>query len=136
MLPVVVTPDAELAVLDYLEPLLQASPEPYTVGVRISTTVGASRPFVHVRRIGGASEWPGIDQPRLDVVVYHDTDQRRMDLARLCWAFLKAAASDRAGTAVVSYVSTLLGPRQMPDPADPDARVVLFTVDLLVRSTS
>ncbi len=133
MLPVVVTPDAEIATLDYLRPLLAARAEPYAAGVKVGTVVPSTRPFVQVRRIGGSSEVPGVDQPRLDVIVYHDTDFNRMALARLCWGLLKAAAADRAGTAVVSYVSTLLGPRQMPDPANASARVAMFTVDLLVR---
>ena len=135
MLPVVVTPDAEIATRAYLLPLLTSSAEPYAAGVKVQTLVSTARPLVHIRRIGGSSEIPGVDQPRLDVTVYHDNDANRMSLALLCWAYLKAAASDRAGTtgAVVSYVSTLLGPRPMPAPDDPSSRVVMFTVDLLVR---
>jgi hypothetical protein len=143
MLPVVVTPDAELAVLDYLRPQFSGG---YGVGeygigafggptgVKLGTVVPSTRPFVQVRRIGGSSELPGYDQPRVDVIVYHDTDHNRMGLAMLCWALLKAAAADRAGDAVVSYVETTLGPRQMPDPANATARVAMFTCDLLVRS--
>lgn len=133
MLPVVVTPDAELAVLDYLRPLLAARAEPYAAGVKVQTVVSSTRPLIQPSRIGGASELPGVDQPRLDLVVYHDTDFNRMALATLAWSLLKAAASDRAGSAVVSYVSTLMGPRKMPDPADSTKRVAMFTVDLLVR---
>jgi hypothetical protein len=133
MLPVVTLPDAEIAALEFLRPLLASRPETYAAGVKVGTVVPATRPFVQVRRIGGSSETPGVDQPRLDVIVYHDTDFNRMALARLCWALFKAAASDRAGQAAVSYVSTLLGPRQMPDPANASARVCMFTIDLLVR---
>jgi len=133
MLPVVVTPDAEQAAIDYLRPALAARSEPYVIGVKVGTVVGTSRPFVHIRRIGGASDLPGFDQPRLDVVVYHTNDANRIDLAKLCWAIFKAAASDHAGTAVVSYVSTTLGPRVMPDPANPSERVGFLTVDLLIR---
>ena len=133
MLPVNILPDAEIATRAYLLPLLTSSGQPYATGVKVQTLVSASRPLVHIRRIGGSSEIPAVDQPRLDVVVYHTDDQKRMDLARLTWAYLKAAASDRAGDAVVSYVSTLLGPRPMPAPDDPSSRVVMLTVDLLVR---
>lgn len=134
MLPVVVTPDAEIAARAYLLPLLQARPEPYAAGVKVSTVVGPTRPLVQLRRIGGSSETPGLDLARLDVIVYHDTDEHRMSLAMLCWALLKSAASDRAGTtAIVNYVETTLGPRQMPDPANASARVCMLTVDLLVR---
>jgi len=137
MLPVVVLPDAEIAARAYLLPLLQGRSEPYAAGVKVSTVVGTSRPLVQLRRIGGSSDTPGIDLARVDFIVYHDTDENRMALAMLTWALLKAAASDRAGTTgVVSYVSTTLGPRQMPDPANASARVVMFTADLLIRPQS
>lgn len=142
MLPVVVTPDAEVAVLDYLRPhfaggygsgFYGVGAYGTTTGVKLGTVVPAARPFIQVRRIGGSSEVPGLDQPRLDVIVYHDNDYNRMGLARMTWALLKAAAADRAGSAVINYVSTLMGPRQMPDPANASARVAMFTVDLIVR---
>lgn len=143
MLPVVTLPDAEIAVLDYLRPHFAGGygAGAYGVGaygsptgIKLGTVVPAARPFLQVRRIGGASELPGVDQPRIDVIVYHDSDYNRMGFAMSCWALLKAAAADRAGQAVVSYVETTLGPRQMPDPANPSARVAMFTVDLLVRA--
>lgn len=131
MLPVVTLPDAELVALEYLRPRLTAMPEWSTT--KIGTLVPASRPFVQLRRIGGASAWPGVDAPRIDVVVYHDTDHNRMRLALTCWGLFQAAASDRVASGVVTYTSTTLGPRQMPDPADPTKRVAMFTVDLLIR---
>ncbi len=130
MLPVVILPDAELVVLDYLRPRL-ATPWPT---LQLGTLVPAHRPFLQVRRIGGAVETPGVDAPRVDLVAYHTGgDHDRMRLARDAWAYLKAAASDRAGTGVVTYVATTMGPRQMPDPTDNTKRVAMFTVDLLTR---
>lgn len=132
MLPVETLPDAELAAVEYLRPRLVALPDWSTV--KVGTLVPSHRPFVQVRRIGGASETPGVDAPTLDVIAYHDTDGSRMRLALACWSLFKAAATDRAGTAVVSYTGTMLGPRQMPDPADSTKRVAMFTVDLLTRT--
>lgn len=134
MLPVVVTPDAEVAALDYLRPLLTG-----TAGfadVKLGTQVPNPLParFVHLRRVGGSSELPGVDEARIDAICYDADDHKRMTLARQVWAIFRAAASDRAGVAVVSYTATTLGPRQMPDPADSTKRVVLLTVDLLVRN--
>jgi hypothetical protein len=132
VLPVETLPDAEVVTLEYLRPRLTAIAEWQTA--KLGTVVGTSRPFVQLRRVGGSSEWPGVDAPTLDVIVYHDTDHNRMRLAHACWALLRSAASDATDSGVVSYVSTLLGPRQMPDPADTTKRVAMFTVDLLTRA--
>lgn len=135
MLPVVTLPDAELAAIEYLRPRLVAVPE--WSAARVGTLVSASRPFVQLRRVGGAIELPGYDAPRLDVIAYAADDATRMRLAHTCWGLLRAAAGDRAGSvAVISYAATLLGPRQMPDPADATKRVAMLTVDLLVRPLS
>lgn len=131
MRPVVVLPDAELAVLDFLRAWLVSLPRWSTL--QLGTLVPAHRPFLQIRRVGGSSDLPGVDAPRVDVIAYHATDYDRMALARDAWAFLVAAASTRAGDARVSYLSTVMGPRQMPDPADDTRRVVMLTVDLLVR---
>jgi len=128
MLPVTVYPDAEKAAIDFLVPLLVASPYgDVGIGVR-----GGGGRFVRVRRVGGTEESPAHDRPVLDVIVWHDSDLMRMALANQLWAWLRAA-SDRAGNAVVLYASTVLGPRQMPDPADDTKTVCLFTVELVVR---
>lgn len=134
MLPVTVLPDAEVAARAYLLPLLQARPETVANTAKVGTTVPTYRPFVHLRRIGGSDETPGVDLARLDAMIYHPDDYERMSLARIVHALFFAAASDRAGDAVVTYQATLLGPRHMPDPANTSARVCLLTVDLLVRA--
>ncbi len=132
MLPTVVLPDAELAAVEYLRPRLLAMQE--WTQAKVGTLVPAHRPFVQLRRIGGSIEVPGCDAPRIDVIAYNTDDASRMRLAHACWALFRAAAADRAGTvALVSYAATLLGPRQMPDPADATKRVAMLTVDLLVR---
>lgn len=129
MLPVTVYPDAEKAAIDFLVPLLAASSySAIPIGVR-----GGGGRFIRVRRVGGIEESPAHDRPVLDVIVWHDTDLLRMQLANQLWAWLRAA-HDVAGTAVVLYGSTVLGPRQMPDPADDTKTVCMFTVELIVRN--
>lgn len=128
MLPVTVYADAEKATIDYLMPLLASYDPTITIGVR-----GSGGRFVRVRRVGGTPHSPAHDRATLDLVVWHDNDQARMALANHLWGWLRAANNDPAGDAVVLYSSTMLGPRQVPDPADDTKTVCLLTVDLLIR---
>lgn len=129
MLPVVVYPDAEAAAINYLLPLLNAYDSTVKIDVR-----GSGPRFVRVRRVGGVELSPAHDLARLDLIVWHDSDKLRMQLAQQLWAWLRAANNDAAGAAVVLFSSTTLGPRQMPDPADDTKTVCMFTVELVVRS--
>lgn len=129
MLPVTPFVDAEAAAIDYLMPLLAAFDPSVNIGVR-----GSGGRFVGLRRVGGTELSPNHDRAVLDVIVWHDTDRLRMLLANLLWAWLRAANNDPAGAAVVLYNGTVLGPRQMPDPADDTKTVCLLTVELVVRA--
>lgn len=129
MLPVTPYADAESAAVNFLLPLLTAYDPTVSIGVR-----GAGGRFVRVRRVGGVELTPNHDSAVLDVLVWHDSDKTRMTLANQLWAWLRAANNDPAGTdAVALYRSTILGPRQMPDPADDTKSVCMFTVELIVR---
>lgn len=128
MLPIETPVDAEAAVIDYLAPHLDA----FAPGTRIDVRGGGGR-FVRVRRVGGVELSPHHDGPVIDVMVWHDSDHARMQLAMHLWAVLRAANNDAAGDAVLLYRATVLGPRQMPDPADDTSSVCLFTVELVVR---
>ena len=128
MREVVVHPDAEKAVIDYLLPFL----EDEAPGVGIDVRGGGGR-FVRVRRVGGTDLTPNHDAPLVDVLVWHDDDLARMGLARLLWGALRAADWDRTPDAVLAYLDTALGPRQMPDPADDTSTVCMFTVRMAVR---
>jgi hypothetical protein len=130
MREVVTFPDAEKAVIDYLLPVLAAY---QGGGIPIDVRGGGKR-FVRVRRVGGTELTVAHDSPVLDVLVWHDTDFKRMALAQHLWAALRAADGDETTQAVLLYQSTTLGPRQMPDPADPNNSVAMFTVSMLVRS--
>ncbi|MFF1820394.1 hypothetical protein ACFVWG_24020 [Kribbella sp. NPDC058245] len=128
MRPVAPYADAEAAAVNFLAPLLAGYDPTIQIGVR-----GAGPRFVRVRRVGGIDTTPNHDRPVLDVLVWHDTDKTRMHLANQLWAWLRAANNDPAGDAVVLYAATVLGPRQMPDPADETKAICLFTVELIVR---
>jgi hypothetical protein len=125
VLPLSPPVDAEQTVIAYLEPFL-----PGDVGIDVR---GAAQHFVRVRRIGGVEMTPHHDRPVLDVIVYHDSDKERMQLALSLWTALRAAAGEPAGQGVLYYGSTTLGPRQMPDPADDVKTVCLFTVEMITR---
>lgn len=129
MLPVTVFPDAEAAAITYLLPKLTAYDNSVKIDVR-----GTGTRFVRVRRVGGVELSPAHDLARIDLIVWHDSDKLRMQLAQQLWAWLRAANNDRAGSAVVLFSSTTLGPRQMPDPVDDTKTVCMFTVELVVRS--
>lgn len=135
MRPVVALPDAEMVTLGYLRPALLARPEAVVSGFKTGVVVPSPipMPFVRVRRAGGVSATPGVDLARIDVQVWHDTDFKRMELAQLVRALLKAAAGDYVGGNQIYFASEFLGPIPMPDPADPSKRVVMFTHELLVR---
>jgi len=129
MLPLSSLVDAESAAITYLMPLLAADfPD-----VQISNRGSGAR-FVRVRRVGGVELSPNHDRPQLDVIVWHDSDKTRMQLAMSLWLWLRAANNDVAGDAVVLYASTTLGPRQLPDPADSTKTVCMFTVELITRA--
>lgn len=129
MLPVTVFPDAEKACIEYLLPLLTEYDSSVKIDVR-----GSGTRFVRVRRVGGQELSPAHDLARLDLLVWHDSDKTRMQLAQQLWGWLRAANNDVTSSAVVLFSSTTLGPRQMPDPADDTKTVCLLTVELIARS--
>lgn len=129
MIPVTTYADAEAAVIDYLTPIAVSADVP--IGVR-----GGGGRFIRVRRIGGVELTPNHDNPTLDVLVWHDTDRSRMALANTLWAALRSANNDPAGDpphAVLLYGSTVMGPAQMPDPADDTKAMCMFTVAMVIR---
>src|SRR5690606_8018450 len=115
-------------VIDYIAPLLAAYDNTVTIDVRD----GGGR-HVRLRRIGGTELTPGHDLPTIDVMAWHDDDQTRTALAMNLRAWPRAANNDPAGAAVICYMSTFLGPRQLPDPADATKSFCMFTVSMIVR---
>lgn len=141
MLPVVLMPDAELVTLAYLRAKATGRAEPYLSGVTFWNRLPAAGasfpalPYVLVRTIGGSSSGVVIDRSRVDVLVWHATDADRMALAQLLRGLLLAAAGDTAAGVKVLGARDAMPPRRMPDPADPNRQVVMFTVELFLRGT-
>lgn len=129
MRDLVTYPDAEKAVIGYLRPVL----EDLGRGHRIDVRGGGGR-FVRVRRVGGTEATVAHDRPVLDVLVWDDSDLLRMQVASHLWAALRASDGDTVGDAVLVFDATVLGPRQVPDPADSTESVCMFTVQMLSRA--
>lgn len=135
--PVVVFPDADLVVVTALRAFLAGRSEDYcqgvTVGTKITPGVTPTR-FVRVRRIGGRSTDTVIDTPRLDVLIWHDTPDSRMDLGQLVRGFMLAMIGGFAG--VACYGGTdYMTPQQMPDPADDTKEIVMLSVNVSMRGS-
>lgn len=127
MQPLVIMPDAEKAVLDYLKPALASRTEPHAVGVVVANVYKGEVKHVQVRRVGGTKGTPVHDRPRMDFIVRHVNDFDRMGLAQLVRGLVAAGFGP---------VAEFMGPRQMPDPADSTKTVVMFTVEFVLRGTA
>lgn len=133
MRPLVVQPDPEKVLTDFLDALLPTldetpttGPAPWTVGTKVkpgTTPVNA----VRVRMIGGAGEGSTHSRPRLDVRVWGDGTAKGESTAKTVARLLHGhiTRSLRA--------STFASPVVLPDPADGSRTVVLFTVQLLTK---
>lgn len=130
--PVIVLPDAEKAVTAYLRGV-----QAVAVGTRnpptATDTDGAE--FVRVRRIGGTVRARRVDAPTFDVLVWAADDERRMAIALDVRAQLHAAVGTAVGgVRLGGVIGELLGPRRMPDPGNPQAEVVMFTIQLAMTA--
>lgn len=130
--PLIALPDAEKAVVAYL-----TGAQAVAVGIRnpptATDTDGAE--FVRVRRIGGTVRSRRVDAPTFDVLVWAGTDERRMAIALDVRARLHAAVGTAVGGVRLGGVVTeILGPRRMPDPGNPQAEVVMFTIQLAMTA--
>jgi hypothetical protein len=125
----VVFPDSEKAVIEFLQPILAAVDPAIPIDVR-----GAAPRYVRVRRVGGAEDDVAHDRPTIDVLIWHDTDAKRMSLAQELWGALRSCDGDLTTDTVLIYRDTVLGPRQIIDPSDDTKACCIFTVTMLVRS--
>lgn len=126
----VVYRDAEFEVIDYLNDALIGRSESYVSGLELGTRKPTpfTPPFIAVRRAGGVSDAIVLDHPRVDVQVWHATDQDAQDLAQLARALLLAMP----GTGGVIRARDFSGPTPIPDPETTSPRY-LFTVELAMR---
>jgi hypothetical protein len=131
--PDVIPADAELAAVTAIRAKITAATDSDIVGTTVGTRLTTTRPskYVMVRRVGGPLTNVVQDQARIDLIVWHTDDVKRMKLANHCRAYLFAAI----GTQGIQRVQEFLGPTRVPDPADPNEQTVLLTVSLTVRAT-
>lgn len=124
--------DAEFEVVDYLRTALASHSEAFVTGVVVGTRRPNpfTPPVVAVRRAGGLSDAIVIDRPRVDVQVWHTSDENAQDLAQLCRSLLLAMTGDGG----VIRARDFLGPTPIPDP-DTSTPRYLFTVELAMRGT-
>lgn len=122
-------PDAELVTLEAIraiEPSVKA-------GTRVPPE-NAPDGFVMVRRIGGGFLGKVQDRPTVDVMVFHSDDFQRSALANR----IRAGLAELPGTTVAGIpiysVTEFLGPRRVPDPANPDRTVTLFSLSIALRA--
>lgn len=126
MSPVVIPVDPEQVCTDWCHAKLPAIAPGYSVGTVVEPTVTPVR-AIRFRAIGGTSEHPVIDRPRIDVRVWSDgTPRGQGEAARICRTVIAHARRD-LGAAVFA------DPVILPDPADPTKSLALGTIQLLTR---
>jgi hypothetical protein len=137
MIPIVIFPDVQRVVVDYLTDVLADRTEPYVFGVKVGTVVERPRlpVAVTVERAGGVRTLPSVDNPRVEIVVWHGTDEDAHLLAQLVRALLHAmpgVVEATTGPVTVTRVADFAGPFRSPDPQSDHPRVRL-TVEVGVH---
>lgn len=137
MIPVVVFPDIQAVVVDYLTDALAGRTEPYVFGVKVGTIVERPRlpVAVTVERAGGVRTLLSVDNPRVEIQVWHGTDGHAQLLAQLVRALLHAmpgVVETAEGPVTVTRVADFAGPFRSPDPKSDHPRVRL-TVEIGVH---
>ena len=125
----ILSPDAEIVALGALRAAMP--------GVAAGTVAPSSRaaPFMQVRRVGGSMQGRVIDVAAIDVLTHGPDDFSTMQTAQHARAVLLSLRAVRVAGASVLTVSESTGPQRLPDPGDPEKSLVLFTVNMSIRST-
>lgn len=136
-IPVVLFPDIQTVVVEYLQDALDERSEGYVFGVKVGTVVERPRRpvAVVVERAGGIRTLPSVDQPRVELQVWHGTDGDAQLLALLVRSLLHAmpgVVETSVGDVVVTRVVDYAGPFRSPDPHSDHPRVRL-TVEIGVH---
>ncbi len=115
--PLASLPDDELAVLQYLRGVPAVTALVPAARITLELPPSPTYPVVLVQRAGGASIWPAIDDPALQVDVIADAGQRKAckDLAQTVRAAILAIANDVTPAAVLVSGSEEIGPQYLPD---------------------
>ena len=113
--PVVVQPDAVLAVLQYLRlrPELTALLPAASLVTEIPTN--PTYPYVIVQLGGGSGIWPGLDEPSLQIDTVGGAKVLCAQIARTVRACIWAIASDVVPAGVLASGSDEMAPAYIPD---------------------
>lgn len=130
---VILFPDTEALLVDYLTGALPARGFPVPVAVSIPVTRPTA--FVVVPRRGGTRRNLVTDQATIGVECYAKTAQAAHDLARMTRGLIHALRGKVVGGVVVQRVQEYAGPANLPDTVSTHSRYV-FTVALDVRGTA
>jgi hypothetical protein len=133
MTQVVLFPDAEQLVCDWLPAQLTANSRTAPVVTRVPSPRPAE--FVRVLRAGGPQLNRVQDQPTLVIEAWAARESLAASLAELARGLLKSLEGQRVGGVMVYRVAEVGGPVNLPDPDSAQARYVL-TLSMLLRGTA
>lgn len=117
---VIVFPDVEQLVVDYLTPELPA----HGFDVPVSTEIPATRPeaFVTVPRVGGARRNLVVDSATISCDSWAERPKLAHDLAQMVRALINALPGKTLDQWPVYRVTEFTGPGNLPDPRSHQAR--------------
>lgn len=113
----IVDPDAETVLVDYLAGELSGRPD-YATAL-VATRKPATMPplMVRIMRTGGPRADLVQDAPQLTVDAYGETEEDASGLATICRALIQAGAlQGYMGATPIGTVREFSGPSNMPDP--------------------
>lgn len=132
--PVVVLPDAEAALKTLLTTLLAGRDEAVVTGCRVSVQADPDGgPLIQVERVSGSIGTPAHDNPTVDFRVWHASQFKAVELARIASAELRSAEGAVAGGARVTFTDELMGPARTIDPVDGKTPQAFFRHQFFIR---
>lgn len=133
MTEVILAPDAEQLVCDWLQPELAARGRDVPVGTRVPNP----RPAEFVRVVQSGGDRLNIVQVRPTLLVegWASTESAARSLTELARGLIRSMPGQQIAGVMVYRVDELGGPSNLPDPDSAQARYTL-TLSLLVRATA
>ncbi len=115
--PVVVLPDDELALLEYLRSVAEVTALVPAARITLELPPSPVYPVVLLQRAGGIGIWPALDEPAIQVDVVADAGQRRACkvLAQTVRAAILAISNDVVTEGVLASATEEIGPQYLPD---------------------
>jgi hypothetical protein len=133
--PLVVFPDAQLAIVELLRAELADRTESFAGNAVVGTIMPngddpnpKSAPYIMVRLDGTSTRYPVDETADIRVAVWHSSEAKSLALAQLCRALLLA----HAGSQTIRVVTPLTGPIPASDPESGDP-LSSFTVAARLR---